>query len=129
MNNELIRKSEVLEIMENLIYDMSEVSTIPQLAKQSVENLPPVSVIKLPCNIGDTVYCIENNFGENDKKTATICERKVTGITLDKDDLWIRVDDEPGTYYSALLLDNGIFKTHYKAEQKLAEWQKGMEEI
>lgn len=42
MGDELIRKSDVIEIMENLIYDMSEVSTIPQLAKQSIENLPSV---------------------------------------------------------------------------------------
>lgn len=56
MGDELIRKSDVIEIMENLIYDMSEVSTIPQLAKQSIENLPPVNAVELPCKVGDTVY-------------------------------------------------------------------------
>lgn len=61
MSDELIRKSDVIEIMENLIYDMSEVSTIPQLAKQSIENLPPVNAVELPCKVGDKVYIIERD--------------------------------------------------------------------
>ena len=85
--------------------------------------LPSANAIKLPCGIGDTVYCVENDFDKN-IKTATICERKVTDITLDEDDLWVRVDDKQGTYYSVLLFGNGIFKNYCEAEQKLAEWQK-----
>ena len=53
MSDELIRKLDVIEIMENLIYDMSEVSTIPQLAKSAIEKLEPVNAVELPCKIGD----------------------------------------------------------------------------
>ena len=120
--SELIRKSDVIEIMENLIYDMSEVSTIPQLAKQSIENLPPVNAVELPCEVGDTVYVINNN---------AIKEYLVGGFNVgmrSKSDSSLMVVLEctyPNIHLLADMIGSLVFLTQEEAEKALEDLENG----
>lgn len=86
MSDELIRKLDVIEIMENLIYDMSEVSTIPQLAKSAIEKLEPVNAVELPCKIGDKIY-------ELCKMCNAVHEYEVVGFRYKYEMVFIECDE------------------------------------
>ena len=107
--SELIRKSDVIEIMENLIYDMSEVSTIPQLAKQSIENLPPVNAVELPCKVGDKIFEVYR---------CKIYEQTVKGFTTsDRVEL---INCETKNFYR-FELGKKVFLTREEAEKALED--------
>ena len=113
MSDELIRKSDVIEIMENLIYDMSEVSTIPQLAKQSIENLPPVNAVELPCKVGDKIFEVYR---------CKIYEQTVKGFTTsDRVEL---INCETKNFYR-FELGKKAFLTREEAEKALEDLKGG----
>ena len=55
MSDELIRKSEVLELIDSL--NISDRQNYEDLIF-NIEDMPPVNAVELPCKVGDTVYKI-----------------------------------------------------------------------
>ena len=55
MSNELIRKSDVLDLLNSLGLNLIDYDIYSQLF-DTVDNMPPVNAVELPCKVGDTVY-------------------------------------------------------------------------
>ena len=115
MSDELIRKLDVIEIMENLIYDMSEVSTIPQLAKSAIEKLEPVNAVELPCKIGDKVF-------EPITKGGTIYSRTVKGFTVSERIELINCETKNFYWFE---IGKKVFLTREEAEKALEDLKNG----
>lgn len=90
MSEELIRKSEVIEVIENLICDMEDDNdiTLPVMAKKVVENMQPVNAVELPCKVHDKIYEIteRRKRGEWEKviveRTVLVFEVDIKGIVF-----------------------------------------------
>ena len=72
MSDELIRKSEVLELIDSL--NISDRQNYEDLIF-NIDNMPPVNAVELPCKIGDEVF-------EPITKDGKIYSRTVKGFTV-----------------------------------------------
>lgn len=75
MSNELIRKSDVLDLLNSLDLNLTDYDIYSQLF-DTVNNMPPVSAVELPCKVGDTIY-------EPCKFCNTIHEYEVVGFRFE----------------------------------------------
>ena len=57
MSDELIRKSDVLNLLNDLGLNLINYDIYSQLFN-TVDNMPPINAVELPCKVGDTVYKI-----------------------------------------------------------------------
>lgn len=62
MSDELIRKSDVLDLLDDLGLNLIDYDIYSQLF-DTVDNMPPVNAVELPCKIGDTVYEVIEECG------------------------------------------------------------------
>jgi hypothetical protein len=106
MSNELIRKSEVLDSLNDL-YELNWTA----VAIDAVEELQPVNAVELPCKIGDEVF-------EPIMKSGTIYSRTVKGFTVsDRIEL---INCETKNFYW-FEIGKKVFLTREEAEKALEE--------
>ena len=55
MSDELIRKSDVLDLLDDLGLNLIDYNIYSQLF-DTVDNMQPANAVELPCKVGDTVY-------------------------------------------------------------------------
>ena len=55
MIDELIRKSDVLDLLDDLGVNLIDYDIYSQLF-DTVDNMPPVNAVELPCKIGDKIF-------------------------------------------------------------------------
>ena len=55
MSDELIRKSDVLNLLNDLGLNLINYDIYSQLFN-TVDNMPPINAVELPCKIGDKIY-------------------------------------------------------------------------
>lgn len=84
MSDELIRKSDVLNLLDDLGLNLINYDIYSQLFN-TVDNMPPINAVELPCRIGDTVY-------EYCKFCDAIHEYKVVGFRCKYDMVFIKCD-------------------------------------
>lgn len=60
MSDELTRKSDVLDLLNSLDLNLIDYGSYSQLF-DTVDNMPPVNAVELPCKVGDKVYIIERD--------------------------------------------------------------------
>ena len=97
-------------------YQMLEVSAKAEVERLTIENAGLRARLKkaveLPCKVGDTVYCIEDN---------RVVPRKVRGFLIDEKGIWITIFSGRGS--CAILYNEAarIYKTSEAAEARLKE--------
>lgn len=84
MSDELIRKSDVLDLLDDLGLNLIDYDIYSQLF-DTVDNMPPINAVELPCRIGDTVY-------ECCKFCNAIHEYEVVGFRYKYDMVFIECD-------------------------------------
>lgn len=84
MSDELIRKSDVLDLLDDLGLNLIDYDIYSQLF-DTVDNMPPINAVELPCKIGDTVY-------EPCKFCNAIHEYEVVGFRYKYDMVFIECD-------------------------------------
>lgn len=112
MNDELIRKSDVLNLLNN-----TEVGECPYncvsaaliAIHDAVENMPPVNAVELPCKVGDKIFEVYR---------CKIYEQTVKGFTTsDRIEL---INCETKNFYWCEIGDN-VFLTREEAEKALED--------
>lgn len=91
MNDELIRKSDVLDLLDDL-YELNWTSDDYvtgfnlglAVAIDAVEELQPVNAVELPCKVGDTIFTTNG---------GVISESIVKRITIFKDGCLLTIKD------------------------------------
>lgn len=84
MSDELIRKSDVLNVLDDLGLNLIDYNIYSQLF-DTIDNMPPINAVELPCRIGDTVY-------ECCKFCNAIHEYEVVGFRYKYDMVFIECD-------------------------------------
>ena len=84
MSDELIRKSDVLDLLDDLGVNLIDYDIYSQLF-DTVDNMPPINAVELPCRIGATVY-------ECCKFCNAIHEYEVVGFRYKYDMVFIECD-------------------------------------
>ena len=114
MSDELIRKSDVLNLLNN-----TEVGECPYncvgaaliAIHDAVEDMPPVNAVGLPCKIGNKLY-------EVCKQRYGIHEWTVEGISISKNAALINCESK--NFYWCEIGDN-VFLTREEAEKALED--------
>ena len=83
MSDELIRKSDVLDLLDDLGVNLIDYDIYSQLF-DTVDNMPPVSAVELPCKVGDTIFTTNG---------GVISESIVKRITIFKDGCLLTIKD------------------------------------
>ena len=110
MSDELIRKSDVLNLLNDLGLNLINYDIYSQLFN-TVDNMPPVNAVELPCKVGDTVY-------ELCKFCNAIHEYEVVGFRYKYEMVFIECDERELTDK-----DIGVraFLTREEAEKALED--------
>ena len=61
MSDELIRKSDVLDLLNSLDLNLIDYGSYSQLF-DTVDNMPPVNAVELPCKVGDTIFILVHSY-------------------------------------------------------------------
>ena len=83
MSDNLIRKSDVLGLLDDLGLNLIDYDIYSQLF-DTVDNMPPVSAVELPCKVGDTIFTTNG---------GVISESIVKRITIFKDGCLLTIKD------------------------------------
>lgn len=123
MSEEFIRKSDVLELLSDKgdDYSINEYqegwnSAVKSMVK-TVEKMPPVNAVELPCKVGDTVYFLKTLT--DGKDTVVIGNDVVNRISINSCDVFVFI-----SYDHCLLGCNfgkTVFLTRDEAERALEE--------
>ena len=115
MSNELIRKSEVLELIDSLRHANPEIcnvfawSAALMEAVQGIEELPPVNAVELPCKIGDILF-----------EVCVVCggihKREVHGFNIRENGMFIVCDT---TNFEKREIGKQVFSSRGEAEEAL----------
>ena len=60
MSDELIRKSDVLDLLDDLGLNLIDYDIYSQLF-DTVDTMPPVNAVEVPCKVGDKVHIVERD--------------------------------------------------------------------
>lgn len=105
MNDELIRKSEVIDAIKRVLGGYCMGSAVAS----AINKIQPVNAVELPCKIGNNLYEICNN---------EIHEQTVEGISISKNAALINCESK--NFYWCEIGDN-VFLTREEAEKALEE--------
>lgn len=124
MNDELIRKSDVLDLLDDLRVNLIDLDDfglnlidydIYSQLFDTVDNMQPVNAVELPCKIGDKVF-------EPITKDGKICNRTVKGFTVsDRIEL---INCEAKNFYW-FEIGKKVFLTREEAEKALEDLKNG----
>ena len=81
--SELIRKTDVLDLLDDLGLNLIDYDIYSQLF-DTVDNMPPVNAVELPCKVGDTIFTTNG---------GVISESIVKRITIFKDGCLLTIKD------------------------------------
>lgn len=76
MSNELIRKTDVLDLLNDFYSDFEDYSHL----FDDIDFMIPVNAVELPCKIGDIIYIIRTDYYQ-------LTVNEVVSITVRKDDI------------------------------------------
>ena len=110
MSDELIRKSDVLDLLDDLGLNLIDYDIYSQLF-DTVDNMPPVNAVELPCKIGNKLY-------EVCKQHYEIHEQTVEGISISKTAALINCESK--NFYWCEIGDS-VFLTREEAEKALED--------
>ena len=121
MSDNLIRKSDVLGLLDDLGLNLIDYDIYSQLF-DTVDNMPPVNAVELPCKVGDTIFTIYGGvISESIVKRITIykdcCLLKIKDFRLDKDFMIEEWDIDPNTKKNSKY----TFFTREEAEKALED--------
>ena len=108
MSDELIRKSEVLELIDSL--NISDRQNYEDLIF-NIDNMPPVNAVELPCKIGDEVF-------EPITKDGKIYSRTVKGFTVSERIELINCETKNFYWFE---IGKKVFLTREEAEEALED--------
>ena len=114
MSDELIRKSDVLDLLDDLGLNLIDYDIYSQLF-DTVDNMPPVNAVELPCKIGNKLY-------EVCKQRYEIHEQTVEGISISKTAALINCESK--NFYWCEIGDS-VFLTREEAEKALEDLKNG----
>lgn len=114
MSDELIRKSDVLDLLDDLGLNLIDYDIYSQLF-DTVDNMPPINAVELPCKVGDTVY-------EPCKYHKKIYAFEVKGFTISEKVELINLETRN---FFARELGEKIFLTREEAEKALEDLKNG----
>ena len=108
MSNELIRKSDVLNLLDDLGLTLIDYDIYSQLF-DTVDNMPPVNAVELPCKVGDKIFEVYR---------CKIYEQTVKGFTTsDRIEL---INCETKNFYW-FEIGEKVFLTREEAEKALED--------
>lgn len=113
-SDELIRKSDVLDLLDDLGVNLIDYDIYSQLF-DTVDNMPPVNAVELPCKIGDEVF-------EPIMKSGTIYSRTVKGFTVSDQIELINCETKNFYWFE---IGKKVFFTREEAEKALEELKNG----
>ena len=61
MRDDLIRRCDVLDLLNDLVNDFDDNYELYSELFDSVDEMKPVNAVELPCRIGDTIYVVRDN--------------------------------------------------------------------
>ena len=108
MSDELIRKSDVLDLLDDLGVNLIDYDIYSQLF-DTVDNMPPVNAVELPCKIEDKVF-------EPIMKSGTIYSRTVKGFTVSDQIELINCETKNFYWFE---IGKKVFLTREEAEKAL----------
>lgn len=112
MNDELIRKSDVLDLLNSLDLNLIDYDIYSQLF-DTVDNMPPVNAVELPCKVGDKIFEVYR---------CKIYEQTVKGFTTsDRIEL---INCETKNFYW-FEIGKKVFLTRKEAEKALENLKNG----
>lgn len=108
MSNELIRKSDVLDLLGDLGLNLIDYDIYSQLF-DTVDNMPPVNAVELPCKIGDILF-----------EVCVVCggihKREVHGFNIRENGMFIVCDT---TNFEKREIGKQVFLSRGEAEEAL----------
>ena len=121
MSDELIRKSDVLNLLNDLGLNLINYDIYSQLFN-TVDNMPPVNAVELPCKVGDTIFTTNGGvISESIVKRITIfkdgCLLTIKDFRLDEDFMIEEWDIDPNNEDDSKY----TFFTREEAEKALEE--------
>lgn len=124
MNDELIRKSDVLDLLDDLRVNLIDLDDfglnlidydIYSQLFDTVDNMPPVNAVELPCKVGDTVY----------SPTTTSVEAAIVDhIRLTQDGIYLNLR-EWHCLSNINRIGKSMFLTREEAEKALEDLENG----
>ena len=108
MSDELIRKSDVLDLLDDLGLNLIDYDIYSQLF-DAVEDMPPVNAVELPCKIGDILF-----------EVCVVCggihKREVHGFNIRENGMFIVCDT---TNFEKREIGKQVFLSRGEAEEAL----------
>lgn len=109
MSDELIRKSEVLELIDSL--NISDRQNYEDLIF-NIEDMTPVNAVELPCKAGTVIYVLQ-------RSVKLINETKVLDFRVAGDDVYLHICGYG--YYSSYYIGKVLFFSREEAEKALED--------
>ena len=128
MSDELIRKSDVLDVLDDLGLNLIDYDIYSQLF-DTVDNMPPINAVELPCKVGTTLYFLYNSpYADKPDLTPRVYKTTDWYFEVDKTGIAINTSDihsfnKKYDYY----LGKTVFLTKQEAEQAIAKMKGGAE--
>ena len=108
MSDELIRKSDVLDLLDDLGVNLIDYDICSRLF-DTIDNMPPVNAVELPCKIGDILFevCVA---------CGGIHKREVHGFNIRENGMFIVCDT---TNFEKREIGKQVFSSRGEAEEAL----------
>ena len=108
MSDELIRKSDVLDLLDDLGLNLIDYDICSRLF-DTIDNMPPVNAVELPCKIGDILFevCVA---------CGGIHKREVHGFNIRENGMFIVCDT---TNFEKREIGKQVFLSRGEAEEAL----------
>ena len=108
MSDELIRKSDVLDLLDDLGVNLIDYDICSRLF-DTIDNMPPVNAVELPCKIGDILFevCVA---------CGGIHKREVHGFNIRENGMFIVCDT---TNFEKREIGKQVFLSRGEAEEAL----------
>lgn len=113
MSSELIRKTDVLDLLNDFYSDFEEYSHL----FDDIDFMNPVNAVELPCKAGSAI-CVLNRSGE-------IKETKVLDFRVSEDDVYLYICGYG--YYSSDYINDLLFFSREEAEAALREMEENQQ--
>lgn len=111
MSDELIRKSDVLNLLDDLGLNLINYNIYSQLFN-TVDNMPPINAVELPCKAGTVIYVLQ-------RTVEIIDETRVLDFRVSENDVYLCVCGYG--YYSSYYIGKMLFLTREEAEKALED--------
>lgn len=111
MSDELIRKSDVLNLLDDLGLNLIDYNIYSQLF-DTIDNMPPINAVELPCKAGTVIYVLQ-------RSVKLINETKVLDFRVAGDDVYLHICGYG--YYSSYYIGKVLFFSREEAEKALED--------